>query len=933
MLSLALCLVFFLSGVAALLFENLWFYQAGITLGNSVWASSLVLAGFMGGLALGNAIAARVGRRIVRAVRAYALLEVIIGLTGLALVVGLPSLTPVLSASFGPLLEAPWLLNPLRLVCAFALLLIPSTAMGATLPLMVSALYRHDPRFGAVLGRLYGWNTLGAVVGALAGEIVLVEALGVLGTGGLAAALDFAVAAIALALSRRTESTDTRRTHERPARPAPLGARARRLLVAAGLAGFTLLALEVVWFRFLLHFLFGSSETFAILLAVVLVGIGLGGLAGGRIAARPGRSARVLPGLALATGLVCLLLYLLFPSGPRVATWSETAGRAGVLMFPVSLLSGVLFTLLGDAIKHEEPDETRAAGLLTLSNTLGAMLGPLVAGFVLLPGLGMDRSVQALAAIYAGIAALAWWASARPAGALGKGLSVAAAAALALAVVFFPAGATWQRHLQPTIALYTQSGNERPVAMREGVTETIVYLRESAFGHPVAHRMLTNGYSMSGTNTYAQRYMKLFVYLPLALAPDARSAVLISYGVGSTAKALTDSRRLETIDMVDISRDVIEMNDIVYPDPQEIPTGDPRVRVHIEDGRYFLQTTRRRFDLITGEPPPPKIAGVVSLYTQEYFSLVRERLNDGGLTSYWLPVHSLTPDDTRSIIRAFCNAFEDCSLWGGSGLDWILLGSRGGAEEPAPSRLSAQWDDPLVGPEMAALGLERPEQLGALYMAGPDELAEIAGDAPPLTDAWPKRLSDRTLPIEEMAPTYVQWMRTDVARERFRASPWIRATWPAALRESTLSYFDIQALLNRTLLQRPPPLGRALPAVHELGADWQLATPSLWLLGTSAARQRAAQAAAAEGREGARVLVELALGALAERRYAEAASLLGRAEEKGARSPRWRSLEIYCLYMSGDREGAELALASAPAAPGRGSARPWLRQLLAAPER
>ena len=177
MIAAALSLIFFFSGVSALLFENLWFYQAGITLGNSVWASSLVLAGFMGGLALGNALAARLKPGGFRAIRVYALLEVAIGVSGLALVVALPSLTSLLAGVFGPLLSVPWLANLLRLVCAFLLLLVPSTAMGATLPVMVSALYQRDPRFGSVLGRLYGWNTLGAVLGALAAHLVLIEAV------------------------------------------------------------------------------------------------------------------------------------------------------------------------------------------------------------------------------------------------------------------------------------------------------------------------------------------------------------------------------------------------------------------------------------------------------------------------------------------------------------------------------------------------------------------------------------------------------------------------------------------------------------------------------------------------------------------------------------------------------------------------------------
>src|SRR5206468_8297209 len=136
-----------------------------------------------------------------------------------------------------------------------------------------------------------------------------------------------------------------------------------------------------------------------------------------------------------------------------------------------------------------------------------------------------------------------------------------------------------------------------------------------------------------------RRYMKLFVYWPVAFHPAPKKALLISYGVGSTAKALTDTRAFEQIDVVDISRDVLSMDEVVYPDPATRPLRDPRVKVYVEDGRYYLLTTDQRYDVITAEPPPPKNAGIVNLYTREYFELLHDRLAEGGVATYWLPVH------------------------------------------------------------------------------------------------------------------------------------------------------------------------------------------------------------------------------------------------------------------------------------------------------
>jgi len=209
--------------------------------------------------------------------------------------------------------------------------------------------------------------------------------------------------------------------------------------------------------------------------------------------------------------------------------------------------------------------------------------------------------------------------------------------------------------------------------------------------------------------------------------------------VGSTARALVDTRSLEHIDVVDISREILALSDLAYPDPKQHPLRDPRVQVHVEDGRWFLQTTERRYDLITGEPPPPKNAGVVNLYTREYFELVRSRLAPGGIHSYWVPVHELTEDDTRSILRAYCDVFPDCTLWTGTSLDWMLIGSNDARFARDEAAFTAQWRDPVVRPELEAVALERPEQLGATFMADADQLRAWIGDAEPVTESITSR--------------------------------------------------------------------------------------------------------------------------------------------------------------------------------------------------
>ncbi|MFP6654122.1 MAG: spermidine synthase, partial [Myxococcota bacterium] len=239
-----ICVLFFLSGAAALLFETLWFQQAGLVLGNSIWASSLVMAAFMGGLGIGNGLAARLGRHIANPIQAYAFLEILIGATGVALVYGLPMTMPLIARLLHPFLDEAWLQQFVRLVVAFSLLLLPSTAMGATLPLLVKELFAQDHLFGRVLGRLYGWNTLGAVAGAFVGHSLMMSSLGIRGSAWLAAATNLIAASIAGWIGRKQKRPKATLTVEN--RAATISLRGTWLLVGAGLCGAIMLALEVV---------------------------------------------------------------------------------------------------------------------------------------------------------------------------------------------------------------------------------------------------------------------------------------------------------------------------------------------------------------------------------------------------------------------------------------------------------------------------------------------------------------------------------------------------------------------------------------------------------------------------------------------------------------------------------------------------------------
>ena len=929
MIPVLLYAIFFVSGASALMFEMLWFRQAGLAFGNSVWASSLVLSAFMGGLALGNAAAARYGAGLKNRVRIYALAEVAIATSGVALVYLLPVLGVVLAPLLRPLLDHPWILNPVRLAIAFLLLLLPSTAMGTTLPVLIKAVMRNDGNFGRALGRLYGWNTLGAVTGVLAGELYFIGLVGVRGTALVAATLNLLAAAVAAWMSKRA-------THATPNAQLPTP-NATSWLVALGvgnwqlgivkphatwtaaafLSGFCLLALEVIWFRFLLLFVKGHSAALAVMLGVILAGIALGGLAAAVWLRFLPAAHRLASPIAILAGAACLVSYALFPRTIEavpslvVDTW-DIVRVSTPLLLPVSFLSGILFTLLGTALRTSLTSESETAGMLTLANTAGAACGSLAAGFMLLPLLGLERSFFLIALIYGSIGVLLSLRETAPRLAV-----YGSAAVLLVSTAAFPFGTMETRLLDAALRPWRQADpTARVEAVREGLTETVIYFRRDMFGRPVSHAMLTNSFSMSATGYGARRYMKLYVYWPMAVHPDVKHALLIGYGVGNTAKAMTDSRSLQTIDIADLSRDILDMNEVVYPNEKDRPLNDPRVRVHIEDGRYLLQTTDRVFDLITGEPPPPGIAGVENLYTREYFQLIRNRLARRGIVTYWLPLSDLSDASAKAILRGFCDVFDDCSLWNGSGTHLMMVGTRNAVRAASEEEFRRQWTNPTIAAEMKQLGIEQPEQLGALFIGDSSYLRTLIGDSPPLTDNYPRRIES---PSARGRDALVRDMTdTEAAAARFEASPLIARLWPERLRAASRPYFEYQDVINAHMYGELLPRPNAIQEVHRVLTTSSLTAPVLWRLGSNADIQQVVASAAPD--EASNPLVHFHLGArlLSERRFAAAAASFKQAAElaepavpgSASTADNAFALYIYALCMAGQtREAQELVRA------------------------
>ena len=971
-----LAAAFFLSGASALIFETLWFREAGLAFGNSVWASSLVLSGFMAGLALGNLLAAVAFARgaatprcegwpLRNPVLAYAIAEAAIAATGVALVYLFVPIGSSLAPMFRPLIDRPWLLNPLRLTVAFLLLLVPSTAMGITLPLLTQALASRTRSFGTALGALYGWNTLGAMAGVLIGESYLVGWYGIRGTAIAAGALNVVAAAIGAIVGIKSESGDaafltpTRATSRRKGLNAPSpnsesgtpdhATPTWRWLVAAFAAGFALLALEVIWFRFLLLFVKGHSMAFPLMLGVVLAGIALGGLVASLWMRWSAQAHRFAPAVALFAGAACAFSYARFPHAIEPLGLSSITGATAILqvavplMLPVSLLSGIFFTLTGVALRDQAGSNIEATGVLTLANTIGAASGSLVAGFLLLPELGIERSIFGIASLYVFIGVFLWWFAPREWRAVKARPTLIAFAAAVLALftlITFPFGELTNELLPIPVTRWAEGEPERRVvAVHEGRTETVVFFQRMLLGKPVSDVMLTNSFSMSTTGYGVRRYQKLYVYWPMAVHPAIRRALLIGYGVGNTAKAMTDSPSLDSIDLVDLSRDILSMAPIVFPNPAAAPLNDPRMHVHIEDGRYFLQATDRTFDLITGEPPPPGIAGVENLYSREYFALMRDRLAEGGIVTYWLPLADLSDVSAKAILRAFCDVFDDCSLWNGSGTNLMLVGTRGLSSDGAGRALSGppvsedqfsrQWRDPTVSPEMERLGIERPEQLGALFIGDASFVRALADDAPPLTDDRPKLIEAPFSSQEDATRLFAAVTDTGAARTRFQSSAFIARLWPKPLIDASVPYFDVQHVIDAHMYGNQVHQNLALDDVHRVLTGSQAGTPVQWRLASNADIQQAIDASTPQEQMNPVMQYHLAIRYLSERRYRNAADAFNRATAAPDVRDNAFVLYIYSLCMSGQVRQAQAISHEAFAASGATTLPPiwiWMKE-------
>jgi spermidine synthase len=632
--------------------------------------------------------------------------------------------------------------NLIRFGLAALALCLPTCLMGGTLPVMSQLLIRHDQRRGGDLGALYAANTFGGVLGACASGLFLIRWLGVQGTIDLAVAIDFVCAGVAFVLSqrraderrpalnknreprtenrspRRQRGKETRRqavsttpdiqSDAQPARQAAnsqftirdsqFSISAQRLVLwGFALSGFAALGYEVVWTRLLSIFSLGAVFSFTIMLTTFLVGLALGGALMARRVDRSERPLELFGTLELGIGVAAILILFVFAKLPTILaglTATDTLGKlvyvefvsAALTMLVPTLLMGAIFPVaarlysIGPLSDAGVPVEAvgRRVGRLYALNTLGSALGAAVAGFVLIPLLGLQRAALLLALINLALGAIVLLQTTPiPRVRLVGALVVAIMAALLLPPGIYLG---FREGTAPSLAFY-----------REGVDATV-----SVFdvADPPLKISFVNGRSEVPTDPQSMRAFYMLGHLPPLLRPQAQSALMISFGNGIATGAMS-RHSIPRIQAVELVAEQVAAAQLYQKENRGV-LNYPGLKITIEDGRNYLMRSDEQFDIITADATHPVNSSSWALFTREFYGLVRQRLSSDGVFVQWLPFHDLSSQDFRDIVKTFQSVFPHTSLWYTGGIHSFMVAT------PQPLTRAEVL---ALGPQIEAAGI------------------------------------------------------------------------------------------------------------------------------------------------------------------------------------------------------------------------------------
>lgn len=662
---LLLLVCFFFSGVAGLIYQTVWSQQFALIFGTSELAVATVLSAYMAGLALGAAVVRRRHARVSRPVRVYAVLELGIALTALlvptalylardlqALVLGGHALLPTIASSASVLFYVG---------VSFVVVVLPTGLMGATLPLLVRDAVLHDAHLSARVSLLYTANTLGAAAGTLVTGFVLLPTLGLTRATFVAVGVNGVVCVAAVLLAYTTARVTTAQS---PTVTSDAAEPPKRwilpLILLSGVVSFTY---EVLWTRLFTHLLGSSVYAFSTMLATVLLGLALGAvlMAGSVVDERRARRGFMRAQLGCAVGAVGAYWGIDFLPDLMARFASDHQTRVtlgtwvgGLLLLPSTMCIGATFPF---AVRLLVPGAAQAAGAsahVFTWNTVGAIIGALAAGFVLLPTWQFSGTVM-LAISLSLLLACGAAVLEQP-----RHWGMVALAGVGLGVlVLLPPQTPWAVLRHNLLGGAPQYGE---VAYLGVGRSTTVLVTEQGMGS----RLTTNGLPESMFLARGERAGRFPIarwlsLLPLAARPETKSLLVVGLGAGLTVEDVPPS--VATIDVVELEPEVVQANRLFAPRRDRDPLADPRLRLHLNDARGALLLTQQRFDAIVSQPSHPWTVGASQLFTREFFQLVRGRLHSSGVFVQWIGLDFVDDPLLRSLLATLHAVFPYVELY------------------------------------------------------------------------------------------------------------------------------------------------------------------------------------------------------------------------------------------------------------------------------
>ena len=653
---------FVLSGFAALLYQTAWMRQFSLVFGTSELAVAAVLSAYMGGLALGSGVAARYVHRIKRPVLFYGLLEAGIAISAL-LVPWLLQLTHGLYvAVFGgqpePVDASGLGQSFFYLGTAFVVLAIPTSFMGATLPLLTKYVVQSDEQVGPRVGLLYATNTLGAVAGTIVAGFVLLPAFGLKGTVLVGVAVNFLVFALAALIARsisaeaivdRAQLKEPEKTEAANVEASKGLARRHLILPLMLLSGANSFVYEVLWTRLLGHILGGSVAAFATMLASFLGGITIGSAIAARFATTRTQAiyglVLVQCGIAAASALIYQLLPLVIPESLGL---KGNVPLAMMILLPATLFIGASYPFAVRILALNEADAAPAAARVYSWNTIGAIVGATVAAFFLIPALKYEGALK-----FAVLVNLLLAAGAAILIELHRRAIFTVTAVVAAGVFFTYHPSLPEAILRTSPVIEETSGEMRYYEV--GRSATVIIIEESGFLN-----LRTNGLPEASTNLKGappyKHNQRLLSALPVLARPDTENMLIVGFGAGATLEGVPPS--VKSIDVIELEPQVIAANRSISDERQIDPLADPRVNVYINDARSALALTTKRYDAIVSQPSHPWTAGASHLYTREYMALANDHLSEDGVYLQWMNTQFINEALLRSLCATMLDVFD-----------------------------------------------------------------------------------------------------------------------------------------------------------------------------------------------------------------------------------------------------------------------------------